>query len=518
VLGVGSLAAQQPAAPPAFKGIWEPVSFSEDIDFREVVFVTIDKGWVAGDKGTIIYTKDGGATWTAQMGGDPEAKEETVKLLRFLDETHGWAVKDGRVLRTEDGESWEDLGKAPDYIHELAMTSPLDGVAAGFVGIGARPTTLFKTRDGGKTWKPVEQCSVKAMVKGLNRTFGCEVLRIQFVTPSVGYLVARYQCAGMGCEPPPIMGKTEDGGESWEFFVGPGNADEVGATDLFFTDEKTGIVRTTDGKLSRTTDGGTTWKGLLASIGHGAELRFADPEVGWAMEAYKMSYTMDGGARWNSRAYVFPVQPRAFSMPRRDRVYVVGYNGMVFRYSVVPAAAPAKPGTLVAPAMPAFASPLETQVPQLNTFVQELNTVVQQLPDSAGAAGAAAPAPVPVPEPVPAPGAPGAEASFAQDAAPTPFVNNCCGKPLNRFNVILGAVLQSLPQFVAKFKNTNLLVAGLRMLVTMPAQLGELRGAFRDFKSATDKGTAQAALTRLAGAATSLQQSSRAAFQKEVSQ
>ncbi len=255
-----ALSAQQPAAPaPTVKGVWEPVSFSESLEFREVVFVTVDKGWVAGGKGTIIHTKDAGATWTAQMGGDPQADEDPVKLLRFVDETHGWAVRDNRILRTEDGESWEDLGAAPQYIHELAMSSPTQGVAAGYLGMGRNPSTLLRTRDGGKTWSPVVQCSVKAMVGGVNKVFGCEVTRIQFVTEAVGYLVAKHQCAGAGCEPPPILGKTEDGGESWRFFVGPGDPEVVGATDLYFTDENTGVVRTTDGKLSRTTDGGATW-------------------------------------------------------------------------------------------------------------------------------------------------------------------------------------------------------------------------------------------------------------------
>jgi len=76
-------------------------------------------------------------------------------------------------------------------------------------------------------------------------------------------------------------------------------------------------------------------------------------------------------------------------------------------------------------------------------------------------------------------------------------------------------VLQSLPQFVARFKNTNLLVAGLRMLSTMPSQLSDVRTALRDFKSATDKQGAQAALARLGSAAGSLRQSTRTAFQKE---
>jgi hypothetical protein len=317
--------------------------------------------------------------------------------------------------------------------------------------------------------------------------------------------VAKTKCVGP-CEFPPILAKTEDGGESWRFFVGPGDPEVVGATDLFFTDENTGIVRTTDGKLSRTTDGGQTWKGLLASVGTYSRLIFADPEVGWALEFHeKMSFTVDGGNRWSSRAFRFPATPRAWSFPRRDRAYLVGDHGMVFRYSVVPNSAPMPASSVLGPAMPEFDSPLDEQVPELNTFVQDLTTVVEQLPDSGSAPTAGAPSP----------GDP-AGAGFAQDTGPpSPFVTACCGKPLNKLNVILGAVLQSLPQFVAKFKNTNLLVAGLRMLSTMPSQLGDLRGAVGAFKQATDKAGAKAALARLGDAATSLSQSTKAAFQKK---
>lgn len=494
------LARQTTPARPTVKGIWEPVSFAVDLNLGEVVFVTVDRGWAAGDKGTIIHTRDGGATWTAQLGGDPEAAEGEVTLLRFVDEQHGWAAKDGRILRTADGESWEDLGAAPQYLHELAMSSPTDGVAAGYLGMGRNPSTLLKTRDGGRTWTPVTQCAAKAMVGGLARTFGCEVLRIQFVTAQVGFLVARHQCAGAGCAPPPILGRTEDGGDSWQFFVGPGDPEVVGANDLFFTDERTGIVRTTDGKLSRTTDGGATWTGLVAGVGPSGRLGFADPEVGWAVEEQKMSYTVDGGGRWNSRPYRFPASPRAWAFPRRDRAYVVGDHGMVFRYRVVPATEPVAASVQAAPVMPAFTSPIETEMPELATFVQDLTATVEQLPDSAAA-----------PETTPPAG------GFAQDtSAPTPFVASCCGKPFSRVSAILASVLQSLPQFVSRFKNTNLLTAGLRMFVTLPGQLGDVQHAFTDFKRATDKPTAQAALARLGGAAAALHQSTRIALQKEV--
>lgn len=502
----GSLGAQGSAAPAPFKGVWEPVSYSEDIRLRDVFFVTVDKGWAVGDKGTIIHTKDAGNTWTAQMGGDPQSSEPEVRLLRFLDETHGWAVIGSsgsskvRIVRTVDGESWEDVGAAPQYIHELQMTSPTDGVAAGFLGMGSVPSTLLKTRDGGKTWTRVAGCSVKASIGGINREIACSVVRIQFVSPTVGYLVAKTKCVGP-CEFPPILARTEDGGESWRFFLGPGDPESVGATDLFFTDENTGVVRTTDGKLSRTTDGGATWKGLVASVNGYSKVIFADPEVGWALEFHeKMSYTVDGGNRWNSRAYRFPATPAAWSFPRRDRAYVIGDHGMVFRYSVVPNAQAVKASSIAAPAMPSFATPLEKQVPELTGFVQDLTTFVEQLPDSAAASPATA----------------GATGGFTQDAGPpSPFVASCCGKPYSRVDAVLGLVAQNLPQFVNRFRNTNLLVAGLRMFVTMPSQLGDVRAAWKEFKGATNKEAAQAALVRLGGATSALKTSTQAALQKE---
>src|SRR5688572_10188738 len=82
----------RPAAPAQVKGIFEPVSYTEDLDLTHVVFVTADVGWVAGKGGTILRTIDGGKTWEAQLGGDPANTSDAVKVLHFIDERHGWAI------------------------------------------------------------------------------------------------------------------------------------------------------------------------------------------------------------------------------------------------------------------------------------------------------------------------------------------------------------------------------------------------------------------------------------------
>lgn len=512
--GIGAtptLAQQRPAvAPPAFKGVFTPVSFPEDIDLESAFFVTADIGWAAGAKGTLIHTKDGGTTWTAQLGGDPQSAEKPIKILTFLDERTGWAVTDGRILRTTDGESWQDLGSGLPSIKLLAMTSPTEGVAEASPGIGVNPSTLYRTRDGGKTWKPVAPCKVKAQMQGLTREITCAIYRIQFVSPTVGWVIGHQQCAG-SCDPPPIFGKTEDGGETWTFFVRGEDPEVWGNADFFFTGENTGVVLLSSfpkGRLARTTDGGETWTGLIATVSYSAQIQFADPEVGWVLERGKLTFTTDGGARWNSRAIEFPTDYRDFSFPRRDRAYVVGRHGMVMRYDVVPAQAPVKAGMIVGPAMPAFASPLDDQTTEATVVLKELSTAVQQMPDSAGAAP---PPPFVIDSSAPPPSP---EETVAQQASP--IVTSCCGKPLNRLNVLIGAIAKSLPSFLAKYKNTNLLVAGLRMLVELPGRFGELRTALKAFKQATDKQSAETALAAIGSAIQGLNQTAQVAFQQEL--
>lgn len=351
--------AQRPARTPAsaktatageqkYKAIWEPVNVKEDLKLFSVHFVSPDEGWVAGGKdemngGVILHTSDGGANWEVQLG-DPQSSDRAYADLRFAGPKLGWAVEstpggDHKLLRTTDGQNWVVAGTVGQHRTDYQFTS----ADVGFYTGGNR---IFRTQDGGKQWQPVYQCAVKAEVGGLTRDFACEFEKLDFVNPSLGYGISRALQRGAGF----VVARTDDGGGTWSAWaVLPGEDAKEGA--LHFFDADTGVLRTIDGKMFRTTDGGKTWTGVSGQPEGKPDIDFTDPQVGWMMRYQAMVFTTNGGKQWVSRQIGFPAPVRAFCLTRRDRGYAVGDHGMVYRYRIVPVEYTAK-GMLAAPAMP----------------------------------------------------------------------------------------------------------------------------------------------------------------------
>jgi photosystem II stability/assembly factor-like uncharacterized protein len=464
-----SASAQRPAPRPAgssaqWKGIWEPVSYGQDVRLESVFFVTPDIGWVSGAAGTILVTRDGGTHWEAQLGGDPAAADGKIYSLRFVDGTHGWATQHtgmaAKLLRTTDGERWSQVGTVPEHFTDLQFTSHRTGFYAAGQG-------LSRTDDAGKTWQLAGSCKAHVSEGGLARDVSCDLQSMTFATPSVGYAV------GYG----PVRNsfflmKTGDGGSTWSTTVvgETGNADGI-----FFVDEQSGWVHTKEDHVFETHDGGETWQGVVATGGE--RFRFADTEVGWAFRYSTLSYTTDGGKRWQSRAIPFPATPWELSLPRRDRAYVVGDHGMIFRYRVVPASLQVA-GAIEAPAMPGFDMALDGQMTTLESQLAAVEKQAQaeatKRGESLGVADSSASA------------ATTAGALPADSATAPSFTDACCAQAVTQAEATVGSMAAEMPGFFKRYRSPNLFATAIQLMIVLPDRISSLRQAFRSLRSARD--------------------------------
>lgn len=468
------------AAQPQMKGIWEPVNYHEDLQLTDVFFVTPEIGWVSGAAGTILKTTDGGATWVAQLGGDPQSEERDITGLRFISETVGWAVQrtssHTNLLHIADGESWEQVGTIPEHFTDYLFTTETEGVLA-------HGANILRTTDGGRTWKETYTCQVRAELQGLSRELRCQILRMHFPTPQVGYGLGYVSGDAV------LVMKTDDGGSSWHLaaLLEGENARRSG---IFFTDENTGVIRLYSGKSYVTSDGGQTWKGMVAT-NLGQEIRFADPEVGWSFadlcvgmgcENARLSFTTDGGRRWTSRSFSFPAGVAAFNLPRRDRAYAVGAHGMIYRYSVVPEDVQVARG-IPAPAMPGFDVALLDEASELQQQLETLERQVTSLADSGG-----------------------------ETVDVAAMINGELADELGAIEANVASVAEFLPQMTTRYRSLNLVFAGLQLVGELFGQAQAMKDSFSQLRQSRDLQLFSSALQQLSSSVDAVVQQTRSAF------
>lgn len=531
--------------PLKFKGIFEPVNYNQDLTLLDAFFVSPEEGWVAGAAGTILHTVDGGKTWTAQLGGDPQAAGPDLKRLFFLDRRHGWAQNGDVLLRTTDGENWQQV--ASDVRGDVVFTNP----RVGFRGYGG---IVYQTLDGGATWKQIYTCATRVIAQGLTQQITCDVAAIHFPSPRIGYGVGTNNgVLGGG-----VVVKTEDGGATWNVVFIPQESGDQRTNIVSFLDEDRGFALRNTG-MYRTTDGSRSWQGVAANLARNdVPLKFADPEVGWvagqlpASGTARLTYTADGGAHWLARDLHFPAVMNGFSLPRRDRGYIVGDHGMIYRYRVVPLTYQTAAHSFDAPVMPGFDSPVFGEVATLNDVVTKLraklpgvgapssqaaiqlsaqsagqivapvgqastqasaqaaafqqdtntpgSTGTGAAPNAVASTGASPAAGFPqdagtVPGAVPA----GPAGGFQQDPSVGPvaggYLDSCCGPLIQQLETTANSFATNVPTFSQHFRNLNLVFEGLNFLNSVVNQANTLKQSIRALRQAKNAQAASVALT-----------------------
>lgn len=153
---------------------WQDRSLKEDAILNKVYFFDNMNGWIAGEFGKILHTSDAGQTWQLQGNLIGIPKDEmltsygyTIYLydVKFMDLNRGWVIgAAGTVLYTEDGgQNWRKI--STDVNQPLFSL----GIAKEVLAIGSVGTVLSThTNPGNNQWRLRKDIEVFNWLRGID--------------------------------------------------------------------------------------------------------------------------------------------------------------------------------------------------------------------------------------------------------------------------------------------------------------------------------------------------------------
>src|SRR5215204_225906 len=129
-------------------------------DLNAVHFVDSKRGWVAGDGGVVLHTRDGGRSWTRQT----VATKASFNDVYFRNEEDGYLLAGAEIFTTEDGgETWQaatsfkaqTFGGAEPELYSVRFTSKKRGWVVGSLTRGENvvDSLVLSTDNGGSSWR-----------------------------------------------------------------------------------------------------------------------------------------------------------------------------------------------------------------------------------------------------------------------------------------------------------------------------------------------------------------------------
>ncbi|MEW6066820.1 MAG: YCF48-related protein [Nitrospirota bacterium] len=288
---------------------WQVIQVPNSVD--RIAFTDEKNGCIAG--ASIFCTEDGGKTWKERLGAKPgdaamlDGYRVAIWGLSFANRTIGWAVGawGGQIFKTEDGgRSWKV--KSRKYRWDVYF---MDSKTGWSLEYKPNKGSIAKTEDGGNTWK-------------VQKEFDTDIEVIFFFIDSItGWAIGEQK--GHGRSGTEILGyfilHTNDGGTTWltQFQEKAGQKGIFGKPDItkrffdiFFLSPTMGWVVGSQGIILHTNDGGKNWKqqksGTKSKLWR---VQFVNDKKGWVIgnkvtEGSGTSiilYTEDGGEHWQER-------------------------------------------------------------------------------------------------------------------------------------------------------------------------------------------------------------------------
>lgn len=124
---------------------WTQAKVPVSVDLTSVYFASAAKGWAVGHDGVVLYSSDGGGSWVKQLDGKDVCRimEKYYKGRALPD----WLDSDAKAKLAEDIKFIVDQGPSNPFLDVW-----FENETTGFV-VGAF-NLILRTEDGGKSWEP----------------------------------------------------------------------------------------------------------------------------------------------------------------------------------------------------------------------------------------------------------------------------------------------------------------------------------------------------------------------------
>ena len=238
-------------------------------------------GWIVGEFGLILHTRDGGRTWEHRAN----STTNTLTAVSFADDRYGFAVGNGGtiVATTNRGGSWEkQLSGVQEHLLGLHASGQREAHVVGAFG------TILSTGDGGDTWNK-HNLSWETLIPRVVEEIGLlepNLNAVHFLTREVGWIVGEFG----------LVLRTTDGGRTW--VSQRHGADSPQLADVVFQDQHTGFAVGQQGTFIRTLDGGEQWSPVNVGTQQNLNKIFMDGNRGVIVGNGVVLTTKDGGANW----------------------------------------------------------------------------------------------------------------------------------------------------------------------------------------------------------------------------